>query len=129
MPGRGDPEGPGRCRRQQETGQGRHLPGEGLGLRRFRTRTLEKTNAEALVIAAGQNVKRLLAFGGRDPKKLAQAAALRPPARPLLDLARRRFGVHRRERCVDPTLFNRLVCFRDVPKGTNYGWLGNRKEE
>ena len=34
------------------------------GMRRFRTRTLEKVNAEALMIAAGQNIKRLLAFGG-----------------------------------------------------------------
>ena len=82
------------------------------GMRRFRTRTLAKTNAEALIIAAGQNTKRLLAFGGRAPKKLAQAAALRPPARPLLDLARRRFGGHRRKRCVDPMLFNRLIRFR-----------------
>ncbi len=37
-------------------------------------------NIEALLIASGQNVKRLLAFGGLRPKKLAQAAALRPPA-------------------------------------------------
>src|SRR3954466_12150084 len=35
---------------------------------------------EALLIASGQNVKRLLAFGGRKPKKLAQVAALRPPS-------------------------------------------------
>lgn len=34
------------------------------GMRRFRLRTLEKVNIEALMIAAGQNVKRLLAFGG-----------------------------------------------------------------
>jgi hypothetical protein len=52
------------------------------GMRRFRTRTLEKVNTEALTIAAGQNVKRLLAFKGRGPKKPAQAAALRPPVRP-----------------------------------------------
>jgi transposase len=49
------------------------------GMRRFRLRRLEKVNIEALLIASGQNVKRLLAFGGRSPKKLAQAAALRPP--------------------------------------------------
>ena len=30
------------------------------GLRRFRLRGLEKVNAEALLIAAGQNLKRLL---------------------------------------------------------------------
>jgi hypothetical protein len=50
------------------------------GMRRFRLRRLEKVNIEALLIASGQNVKRLLAFGGRRPKKPAQAAALRPPA-------------------------------------------------
>ena len=67
------------------------------GMRRFRTRRLAKTNAEALLIATGQNVKRLLAFRGRGPKKLAQAAALQPPARPLPDLPRHRFVVHNRE--------------------------------
>ena len=50
------------------------------GMRRFRLRRLEKVNMEALLIASGQNAKRLLAFGGRRPKKLAQAAALRPPS-------------------------------------------------
>ena len=49
------------------------------GMRRFLPRKLEKVNIEALLIASGQNVKRLLTFGGRRPKKLAQAAALRPP--------------------------------------------------
>jgi transposase len=34
------------------------------GMRRFRLRRLEKVNAEALLIAAGQNVKRLLTFLG-----------------------------------------------------------------
>jgi transposase len=48
-------------------------------MRRFRLRRLEKVNIEALLIASVQNVKRLLAFGGGKPKKLAQAAALRPP--------------------------------------------------
>ena len=47
--------------------------------RRFRLRRLEKVNAEALMIASGQNVKRLLAFGARGPRRLAQAAALRRP--------------------------------------------------
>jgi transposase len=50
------------------------------GLRRFRLRRLEKVNAEALVIAAGQNIKRLLAYGHRGPKRPAQVAALRQPA-------------------------------------------------
>jgi hypothetical protein len=36
------------------------------GMRRFRLRTLWRVNAEAMVIAAGQNMKRLLTFSGRD---------------------------------------------------------------
>jgi transposase len=50
------------------------------GSRRFRLRTLEKVNAEALLIAAGQNIKRLLTFGYRGPRRPAQVAALRQPA-------------------------------------------------
>jgi hypothetical protein len=46
------------------------------GMRRFGLRRLEKVNIEALLIASGRNVKRLLAFGGRRPKKRAQAATL-----------------------------------------------------
>jgi IS5 family transposase len=49
------------------------------GMERFRLRGLERVNAEALLVAAGQNVKRLLTFGSRGPRKLAQATALRPP--------------------------------------------------
>jgi transposase len=58
------------------------------GMRRFRLRRLEKVNQEALMIAAGQNVKRLLEFWGRRPKRSAQAAALRPPERLSARLAR-----------------------------------------
>ena len=50
------------------------------GLRRFRLRTLEKVNTEALLIAAGQNIKRLLTYGHRGPTREAQVAALRRPA-------------------------------------------------
>ena len=50
------------------------------GMRRFRLRTLWRVNAEATVIATGQNIKRLLDFSGRGPRKLAQVEALRPPA-------------------------------------------------
>jgi transposase len=50
------------------------------GMRRFRLRTLWRVNAEAMVIATGQNIKRLLAFSGMGPRKLAQVEALRPPA-------------------------------------------------
>ena len=49
------------------------------GLRRFRLRRLEKVNIEALLIASGQNTKRLVAAGDRRPRKSAQVAALRPP--------------------------------------------------
>jgi transposase len=49
------------------------------GLGRFRLRRLEKVNIEALLIAAGQNIKRLVAARGRSPRKPAQVAALRPP--------------------------------------------------
>jgi transposase len=51
------------------------------GLRRFRLRRLEKVNIEALLIACGQNIKRLVAARERGPRKLAQAAVLRPPDR------------------------------------------------
>jgi Transposase DDE domain len=49
------------------------------GLRTFRLRRLEKVTIEALLIACGQNIKRLVAARERGPRKLAQAAALRPP--------------------------------------------------
>ena len=59
------------------------------GMSRFRLRRLRKVNAEALLVAAGQNVKRLLEFGRRGPRKVVQAAALRPPERlPLLPVHR-----------------------------------------
>ncbi len=58
------------------------------GMRRFRLRRLEKVNQEALMIAAGQNVKRLLEFGGRGPRRLAQAAALGPLERSSARLVR-----------------------------------------
>ncbi len=50
------------------------------GSRRFRLRRLKKVNTEALLIAAGQNIKRLLAYGRRGPGQPAQVAALRRPA-------------------------------------------------
>lgn len=65
-------------------------------MRRFRLRRLEKVNIEALPIASVQNVKRLLSFGGRRPKKLAQAAALRPSAATGHEIGRTR--EHRAER-------------------------------
>ena len=50
------------------------------GARRFQLRRLEKVNAEALLIGAGQNIKRLLAYGHRGPRREAQVAVLRRPA-------------------------------------------------
>jgi transposase len=79
------------------------------GLRRFRLRGLEKVNSEALMTAAGQNVNRLLAFGSKGPRRVAQVAALRRP-----EAARR--GLHgvreHRGRCTWPpngAFFNTLV--------------------
>lgn len=67
------------------------------GLRRFRLRGLERVNIEALLTAAGQNIKRLLTFGKRWPKALAQAVALRPPSIPIHETR------HAREHRVDPS--------------------------
>ena len=78
------------------------------GMRRFRLRRLEKVNIEALLIASGQNVKRLLAFGGRRPKKLAQVAALRRPTTTVYEIRCAR--EHRSNHFWWPTkaFFNRL---------------------
>jgi hypothetical protein len=81
------------------------------GMRRFRLRRLEKVNIEVLLIASGQNVKRLLAFGGRRSKKRAQAAALRPPTATSQEITRAR--EHRSRRSWRPTkaFFNKLASF------------------
>src|SRR5215211_7465276 len=71
------------------------------GMRRFRLRGLEKVNIEALLIASGQNVKRLLIFEGRKPKKTAQAAALRQPVTTGHEIRRTR--EHRSSRSWKPT--------------------------
>ena len=66
------------------------------GMERMRLRTLERANCEVLLTASGQNVKRLMEFGGRGPGRPAQVAALRPPTRPPLHLDRQRHGGCRR---------------------------------
>ena len=66
------------------------------GMRRFRLRTLWRVNAEAMVTAAGQNIKRLLTFSGRRPRKLAQVEALRPPVPTSRANSRLLRGSHRR---------------------------------
>jgi hypothetical protein len=43
-------------------------------MRKVRLRTLERINAEVLMIVSGQNVKRLLEFGRRGPRKTAHGA-------------------------------------------------------
>jgi len=55
------------------------------GLRRFRLRGLEKVNGEALLIAAGQNLKRLLSkLGwGRRPWPSGAAGVVLPAAQPV----------------------------------------------
>jgi transposase len=81
------------------------------GLCRFRLRTLRRVNAEALLIAAGQNLKRLLAFGHRRPKEPAQVAALGLPATPNRGLRHLRqhraggFGAPQRSFCNTLELF------------------------
>jgi len=59
------------------------------GLRRFRLRGLEKVNGEALLIAAGQNLKRLLSrWGwGRRPFPSGAAGIVLPALRPILAVA------------------------------------------
>ena len=66
------------------------------GMRRFRLRTLRRVNAEALLIATGQNIKRLLTFSGMGPRKMAQVEALRPPAPTSWANGRLLQGSHRR---------------------------------
>jgi len=86
-------------------------------LRRFRLRRLEKVNIEALLIASGQNIKRLVAARERGPRKLAQAEALRPPD-PVS-----RCSSHVSGRWPSPvrtkTYFNRLLRLDLHPIGTD----------
>ena len=50
------------------------------GMDRFRLRTLRRVNAEALLVAAGQNLKRLLAFERHRPERPASLTAVPHPA-------------------------------------------------
>ena len=58
------------------------------GLRRFRLRGLEKVNGEALLVAAGQNLKRLLSRWGWERRPFPNGAAgiVVPPLLPILTL-------------------------------------------
>jgi hypothetical protein len=83
------------------------------GLRRFRLRRLEKVNTEALLKAAGQNVKRLLAFGTRGPKGSAQVLALRQLAPNLYEF--RGVRRHRERHSRRPArVFQHAVAFSEV---------------
>ena len=65
------------------------------GRRRFRLRTLRRVNTEALLVAAGQNLKRLLIFGGPPsrPKPVGVLLLPVPPRRERLhDTAALRFA-------------------------------------
>jgi hypothetical protein len=53
-------------------------------MREVRLRTLERVNAEVLMISSVQNVKRPLEFGRRGPRKMTQAKALCSPEGPYL---------------------------------------------
>jgi hypothetical protein len=81
------------------------------GMIRFRLRTLKKVNIEALVIAAGQNVKRLLVWRARGPRSVAQAMTLRRLEPPPLCYRNR---VRRRHRCVP----------RSVKRSFSTSWSG-----
>jgi hypothetical protein len=73
------------------------LFGEGkqwYDMERMRLRMLERVNCEALITATGQNIKRLLTFGSRGPRRPAQVVALRPPERPPFRLDHRRSAIN-----------------------------------
>ena len=97
------------------------------GMRRFRLRRLEKVNTEALLIAAGQNVKRLLTFGCRRPKRETQAAALRVPIRlpsQAVHTVRRYFGPRGARSSV---LQQAVQLSRGLELRPVYGHLGQRE--
>jgi transposase len=86
------------------------------GLRRFRLRRLEKVNIEALLIASGQNIKRLVAARERGPRKLAQAEALRPPDR--VSLCRPHLTGQWSSFAGEKAYFNRLTSLELAPIGS-----------
>lgn len=68
------------------------------GMRRFRLRRLKKVNMEGLMVAAGQNIKRLVGASRRGPRSLPQAAAaLHFPEQPF---SSSRCCARKRHRCV-----------------------------
>ena len=57
----------------------------------FRLRMLEKVNIEGLMVASGQNIKRLVAAREQGPRDMAQAAAL--PLPETTDFIRYRYAI------------------------------------
>ena len=91
------------------------------GLRRFRLRGLEKVNGEALLIAAGQNLKRLLsrAGWGRRPWPSGAAGVARPAPVPAPVAVRchpppRRPRIAPRAPSAQPPFFNRQGPYSDT---------------
>jgi Transposase DDE domain len=95
------------------------LFGEGKqwhGMRRFRLRRLWRVNCEALVIASGQNLKRLLQKRGWGRRPFpTEAMALRPPAKWETEASfstRTRTPLRRAVAVIFTTLFNSSTpCF------------------
>jgi hypothetical protein len=94
------------------------------GMRRFRLRTLRGVNIEAMLIAAGQNIKRLLTFRGKGPRHLAQVAALRPPAPTSLADSRLARSHRRRSRRLLASFSTRCSLLRT---SVNKPLLGSRR--
>jgi transposase len=89
-------------------------------MERMRLRMLERVNCEALVTATGQNIKRLLTFGLRGPRRPAQVAALQPPERPPLRLDHHRSAANLRSRRRYSLRFS-TSCGNSVRQGFNLG--------
>src|SRR5215216_2414075 len=69
------------------------------------------------------------ASSGQGPGKVAQAAALRPPARPLPRLAHHKCRAHPRKRRVDPMLFDTLESLSSRLLGKRrFRWLSRCSE-
>ena len=83
------------------------------GTGRFRPRTLRRVNAEALLVASGQNLKRLLCLGGSRPKEPAQVALL-PPMHARLGVVPVRAHRAKPPRPSGRSFCNRLPRFREA---------------
>jgi hypothetical protein len=83
----------------------------------FRLRMLEKVNIEGLMVASGQNIKRLVGARGRGPRDMAQAAAL-----PLLEPTHRsRYGCAS-QHCQPYRRRTQRWMVQERPKSFSTGW-------